>query len=101
MGVTIFDGAMSCDQSLTDNLAAEYPLGALLGASSTKQIELDFFEIEKVEERVQVCRHWELRKSGALGRQGTRFFRSPSQGRGGAVAPESSAPGSCTGCNRV
>jgi hypothetical protein len=46
MDVTIFDCAIRGDQSLTDDLPTEYPLGALLGAASTKQVELDLFEIE-------------------------------------------------------
>ena len=71
MDVTIFDCAIRGDQSLTNDLPTKYPLGALLGASSTKQVELDLFEIEQFEERVQVCRHWKLRQSGARGRQGT------------------------------
>lgn len=50
MDVAIFDRAIRSDQGLADNLPTEYALGAFLGASPSEKVELDLFEIKKIEE---------------------------------------------------
>jgi hypothetical protein len=50
MDVSALDRAVSCDQGLAHDLSAENPLGSFLWTSPTKNVELDFFEIEQVEQ---------------------------------------------------
>ena len=46
----VVDGAAGRDQRLADDLAAEYPLPALLRRAAAKQVHLDRFEIEDGDE---------------------------------------------------
>jgi len=64
MNVAIFDRAIRGDQGLADDLPTEYALGAFLGASPSEKVELDLFEIKKIEEGLQGSRQLELRRSG-------------------------------------
>jgi hypothetical protein len=50
MNVAIFDRSIGCDEGLTYDLSAKDALGAFLGASPPKQVELDLLEIEKVDQ---------------------------------------------------
>ena len=58
MGRPVIDGAAGRDQRLTDHLAAEDALPADLRAAAAKEILLQRFEVEDVEEILDGGGHW-------------------------------------------
>jgi hypothetical protein len=70
MNMTVFDCSIRGDEGLTDHLSAKDALGAFLGASSPKQVELDLLEIEKANQGIKGCGQRELQRALGTKRPG-------------------------------
>jgi len=49
VNLAVFNGPPRCHQRLAGHLTAKDPLSFLIGLDATKDVDLDWFEIEKVD----------------------------------------------------
>jgi hypothetical protein len=88
MDLATLDGAIRGDEGLANDLAPKDTLRPFLWTSSTEEVELDFFEIEKLDQGLQGCWQWgRLRRSVSAARGA---YLIPVQVRDGRIPTERS-----------
>jgi hypothetical protein len=87
-GPVVVDGARRRDECLAGDLATEDPLSLLVGVHPTEDVDLDGFEVEEIDERVDVVLghlHKHGRSGGSVG-GGAGLTERPWRVRQGGVA---------------